>query len=151
MLYLNLLFLKNRLVIWNWISMKLLILVLRLLLREYLFKKTIAMSNVASVSPSIVQQWIADKLEPAKIQEELIALGYDATAIETHLKEFNRAKSVKRAVTGFIFLFVGAFLGFISCLLTIINPVPELYYWILYGLTSVAVLIICTGLYFVFE
>lgn len=109
------------------------------------------MSNVTSVSPSIVQQWITDKLEPAKIQEELIALGYDTTAIETHLKEFNRIKSVKRAVTGFIFLFVGAFLGFISCLLTIINPVPELYYWILYGLTSIAVLIICTGLYFVFE
>ena len=78
--------------------MKLLILVLRLLLREYLFKNDCYV-QCCSVSPSIVQQWIADKLEPVKIQEELIALGYDAVAIETHLKEFNRAKSVKRAAT----------------------------------------------------
>jgi hypothetical protein len=45
----------------------------------------------------------------------------------------------------------GAFLGFLSCVLTLINPVPELYNLILYGLTSIAIIIIVLGLYLVFE
>ena len=55
------------------------------------------------------------------------------------------------ADTGFICLGIGAMTGFISCVLTLTNPVPELYNVILYGLTSVAVTIIFIGLYFVFE
>jgi hypothetical protein len=46
---------------------------------------------------------------------------------------------------------IGAFLGFISCVCTIINAVPALYNAILYGLTAIAITIIFVGLYFVFE
>lgn len=52
---------------------------------------------------------------------------------------------------GFTMLVAGAVLGFISCVLTLTNPVPSLYYWILYGVTSTAVLLISWGLYYVFE
>ncbi len=52
---------------------------------------------------------------------------------------------------GFTLAGAGAVLGFISCVLTIINPIPELYYIILYGLTSIAILLIFAGLYFIFE
>jgi len=54
-------------------------------------------------------------------------------------------------MNGFLFAGLGAVIGFISCLLSIINPVPELYNVILFGLTSVAILLICLGLYFLFE
>jgi hypothetical protein len=57
----------------------------------------------------------------------------------------------KRQTTGFILLAIGAVLGFISCVLTLANPVPALYYWILYGLTSIAVIILMVGLYYVLE
>jgi hypothetical protein len=46
---------------------------------------------------------------------------------------------------------LGAFLGFISCVLSLTNPIPELYNVILFGLTSVAILIIVVGMYFLFE
>lgn len=56
-----------------------------------------------------------------------------------------------RQTKGFICLAAGAFLGFISCVITLINPIPELYNLVLYGLTSIAVIIIFIGLYLVFE
>jgi|GEM_PF-445108 len=113
--------------------------------------KTIAMSYTATVDAATIQQWITAKLEPHAIEQELLVKGFDATAISTHLKEYRRLKNAKRQFTGFVCMAVGAFLGFISCVLTILNPIPELYNLILFGLTSVAILVICLGLYFVFE
>jgi hypothetical protein len=46
---------------------------------------------------------------------------------------------------------LGAFLGFLSCVLTLANPIPELHNLILFGFTSVGILIIMVGMYFVFE
>ncbi len=65
--------------------------------------------------------------------------------------ESKKAKIAKRQTDGFILLAFGAVLGFISCVLTIINSIPSLYFWILYGLTSIAVILICAGLYYLFE
>jgi hypothetical protein len=109
------------------------------------------MSDTAFVSPYNIQQWIADKFDAQKIREELLAHGCDAETINDHIKEFRRIKNAARQTSGFICLAVGAFLGFLSCVITLINPVPELYNWFLFGLTSIAVLIICRGLYCVLE
>ena len=73
------------------------------------------------------------------------------TNIAHHPEEFKQGKNAKKQFIGFICLGTGAFLGFISCVLTLTNPIPELFNIILYGLTSVAILIICAGLYLVFE
>jgi hypothetical protein len=109
------------------------------------------MSYCSTVNANTIRQWVAERLDAQKIQEELHAAGCDDVTIAAHLKEFKRLKYAKRQFTGFIYLGLGAFLGFISCLLTMINPVPELYNWILYGLTSIAMCILFIGLYYVFE
>ncbi|HRH67435.1 MAG TPA: hypothetical protein PLU53_14115 [Bacteroidia bacterium] len=109
------------------------------------------MTNTYTVSPLKIQQWIADNFDAEKIQEELISLGCDSEVIEAHIKEFRKIKNAKRQSTGFTFLSTGALLGFISCVLSLVNPVPELYYWILYGFTSISVLCICIGLYYILE
>jgi hypothetical protein len=109
------------------------------------------MSYTAAVETATIQQWISTKLEPKTIEQELIAKGLDADAVAAHLAEYKRVKNAKRQTTGFICMAVGAFLGFISCVLTLVNPIPELYNLILYGLTSLAILVIFWGLYFVFE
>jgi hypothetical protein len=98
-----------------------------------------------------LRQWIAEKKTIDQVKEHLLSSGYEETHIADHVKAFVKAKLEQRQFTGFIVLGIGAFLGFISCLLSLTNPIPELYYWILYGLTSVAILIICVGLYWVFE
>lgn len=109
------------------------------------------MSDTNTISTSKIQQWIADKLDEQKIVAELSALGHDSDTIEAHLKEFNRVKYTKRQNSGLVYLVVGAVLGFVSCVLSILNPFPELFNWILYGITSIAVVLICAGLYYFLE
>ena len=97
------------------------------------------MSNNAAIDLTTVQEWISAKRDPKVIEEELLSNGLDAEAVSMHLKEYKRLRYAKRQNTGFICLGIGAMTGFISCVLTLTNPVPELYNVILYGLTSVAV------------
>lgn len=102
-------------------------------------------------NPSTIHQWIAEKRDAESIIEELRKRGYDEDSIATYLKEFKVKKHAKRLNTGFICLAIGSLMGFISCVLAILNPIPELHNWFLYGLTSAAMLIIFAGLYLVFE
>jgi hypothetical protein len=109
------------------------------------------MSDTLTVDLNTIQQWIAAKLDPETVEQKLREDGLDAASITTHLKAFRKLKNARKLQAGFICMAVGAFLGFVSCLLTIINPVPALYNIVLYGLTSVAICVICLGMYFVFE
>jgi len=109
------------------------------------------MEQAAYSNPSQIQQWIDHNWDVKKIEKELSSLGLDIEAIQTRIQEFKKAKRAKRSTTGFAFLITGAFVGFVSCVLTIANPVPALYDLVLYGLTSVAILVIVIGLYFVME
>ena len=111
----------------------------------------LVMSNNLSVNPTMMNSWLKDNLTTPTIQEQLIAAGYDTNTIADLLKNFIQLKRKKRQGIGFIYMSIGAFLGFVSCTLTIINPIPSLYNIILYGLTSVAISLIFVGLYFVFE
>lgn len=104
-----------------------------------------------TIDTSLMQQWIAEKLSIEAVEQNLVQLGYDEHTYKAYLKEFRKLRNAKRLVKGFIYLSAGAFLGFLSCILTMINPVPELYNWILFGLTSIAILLICYGLYQIFE
>lgn len=103
------------------------------------------MSYTTSVNADVFQQWIADRLDMQKVKEKLAAMGYDEETASLQLREFKKLKYGKRQFIGFVCLAAGAFIGFLSCLLTLINPIPGLYNWTLYGLTSVAVLVIFLG------
>ncbi len=109
------------------------------------------MPYTASVNPAVVQEWIAGKLETSTVRQLLLEKGWNEETIAAHLAEFKKLKYGKRQLAGFICLGAGAFLGFTSCVLTMVNPVPELYNLVLYGLTSVAMVFIFVGLYYLFE
>ena len=109
------------------------------------------MPYTATIDTATIQQWLAAKLEPTSAEEELLSKGFDADSISMHLKEYRRLRNAKKQTNGFACMALGAVLGFISCVLSITNPVPELYNVIFFGLTSVAILIICLGMYFIFE
>jgi hypothetical protein len=100
---------------------------------------------------SQIQQWIDQKMELQKIEELLREKGLADENINIYIKEYKRQRYGKQQAKGFILTSTGAFLGFISCLLTVFNPIPELYNIILFGLTSFAILLIFIGLYLVFE
>lgn len=92
-----------------------------------------------------VQQWLKNKLSPELIRGELVKSGHGEEQVEEYVKAFQRLKLEKQQALGFYFLLTGAFMGFVSCVLTLVNPVPALYYWILYGLTSLSILVIFVG------
>lgn len=103
------------------------------------------------INEMLLRQWIAEKKTIDQVKDFLVSRGYEEAHVADHIKAYVKAQLERRQFTGFIVLGIGAFLGFISCLLSLTNPIPELYYWILYGLTSVAIIIIGVGLYWVFE
>jgi hypothetical protein len=109
------------------------------------------MSYTVSIDTATIQQWVTAKLEPKAVEEQLVAMGLDEASIAKHLRAFRQLKNAGRQINGFICLGVGAVLGFISCMLTVFNPIPELYNIILFGLTSISISLICLGLYFLFE
>ena len=96
-------------------------------------------------------QWLMNKLKPEEVTKELLASGFNTDAVLANLKEYKRLKQNKRNFAGFVYMGVGAFIGFVSCVLAILNPIPEWHNFFLFGLTTVAVLIVFIGLYMVFE
>ena len=109
------------------------------------------MQITSTIDQAEIQQWISDKLSAQKIEELLQGRGLDPETISLHLKEFSKQRYEIRRSKGFVFASIGAVLGFFGCILAILNPLPELYYLGLYGFTSLAAILICIGLYFLFE
>ncbi|HEX5151709.1 MAG TPA: hypothetical protein VFW07_09670 [Parafilimonas sp.] len=109
------------------------------------------MPGAPAIENTVIEQWIAEKLDSQKVIDRLVALGYDEEAIAANVQAFKKALCAKRQFTGFIFLGVGAFVGFLSCVTALVNPVPDLFHWFLYGLTSIALLLIFYGLYLLFN
>lgn len=100
---------------------------------------------------SILLQALKNNWETEKVSEQLFAQGHDEMSVDLLLREFKKLRNAKRQQLGFLLSGIGAFLGLFSCLLTIFNPFPELFNVILYGLTSVAIIIAFVGLYYIFE
>ena len=105
----------------------------------------------STVDQAEIQQWISNKLSIQKIEELLQSKKLDPEIISLYLKEYNKQRYAIRRSKGFVFASIGAILGLIGCILAILNPLPELYYIGLFGFTSLAAILICTGLYFLFE
>ena len=109
------------------------------------------MSYSAVLDAATIDQWYHARLKPDVIEVQLREKGLDGETILNYLAAYKKKCCSRRQVTGFIYMAAGAFLGFLSCVLTLVNPVPALYEVFLYGLTSLAILVIFAGLYFVFE
>jgi len=109
------------------------------------------MQSQPSLDTALIRSWVDAKLEPGNVEAQLKMMGFTDEKVADYLKEYKKERYAGRRMNGFLFAGLGAVIGFISCLLSIINPVPELYNLILFGLTSVAILLICLGLYFLFE
>lgn len=109
------------------------------------------MNKPDTIDSGLIRLWIEDKLEMVAVEAQLKGMGFSDETIAAYLAAYKKERYAGRRRNGFICAGLGAVLGFASCLLSIINPVPELYNLILFGLTSVAILLICLGLYFLFE
>ena len=104
-----------------------------------------------SIEPKMLQEWLNQKLDAQTLEKLLWARGLDQDAVKAHLAAYRKLRRDKRQTVGFVVTAAGALLGFISCVLSLTNPIPSLYDFILFGVTSVAILLIVAGMYLIFE
>jgi hypothetical protein len=109
------------------------------------------MATTAQIDAAQLSQWVAEKLHPDTVREQLQARGIDGETLQEHLAAFRKLRNSRKQFVGFLCCGIGAFLGFLACVLSLVNPIPELYGVFLYGFTSIAILVIFAGLYFIFE
>jgi hypothetical protein len=109
------------------------------------------MQESVTVNETICRQLLSSDLAPEAMEASLLAKGINADNVAAYLDAIKRMRYAKRRTAGFMFMAAGAFLGFLSCVLTITHVLPNMFEFIFYGLTTVAVCIVVLGLYYVFE
>lgn len=109
------------------------------------------MSTIAAPDQGLLHQWLAAGLDLSDVQGKIRSLSLEPALADQYERAYKKMRQARRQTRGFIWASLGAFAGFISCLLSIFNPIPELFNLFLYGLTSVAITMIVVGLYFLFE
>lgn len=109
------------------------------------------MENIQYISTEYYEKWKSKSLSDNVIVDELRQHGLDSLQIVEILSLFKKKKNDEKQTLGFVILGIGAFIGFLSCVFTMLDLIPELRGFMLYGLTSIALVFIMAGLYFVFE
>ncbi len=99
----------------------------------------------------LVKEWLHQKLDQKSISERLSAMDFDTETIAAYVAAYGKLKQERKQTMGFVVTAAGALLGFISCVLSLTNPFPALYDFILFGVTSFAILLIIAGMYLIFE
>lgn len=107
--------------------------------------------TLPEVNQHIIQQWLIDNMDIDQIKEKLLIQGMNQVTIDEYLSAFDKAKIARKQTSGFIFMAIGALVGFIGCIIAIIHPSSAVYYMGLYGLTSIAVILVFIGLYKLME
>ena len=107
--------------------------------------------NNNAINASYISVWMSQKLSPEAVKDSLLAGGHNETNILEYLAEYRKRRREKKQFFGFALMFIGGFLGFLACILTLFNVVPDLHDVFLFGLTSVAIIVAFYGLYIVFE
>ncbi len=104
-----------------------------------------------NLNPEHVIQFAKEFGSKSSLQQKLESQGWEEEAIQKCIIEFEKVKRSQRSNSGFMYGGIGGFVGFVSCLLSISNPIPDLHAVFLYGLTSVSILLVVYGMYLIFE
>jgi hypothetical protein len=109
------------------------------------------MAETVNSNHTLLKDWLSQNFNEEKVRIQLGLLGYDAEAAEEHIKYFRKLKNAKRQHLAFICIGAGGLIGFISCISSLFSYSAETSYWCLFGLTSVAVVFVFAGLYYLLE
>jgi hypothetical protein len=109
------------------------------------------MDNSISSRDQLLQDWKAKNYSLDEIRLELTRAGNTEEDIATIIKEYQKLQEEKRRTIGFVYMAAGAFLGFISCVLTMMDLIPAFTGVFLYGFTTLAIIIVLIGCFLVFE
>ena len=94
-------------------------------------------------------EWLAAGYTYKQIDDELSAMGIEEAHRPAMLKEINKLRNAQKTTKGLIYILIGAVLCLASCLLTILLPQSNTTL-VLYGLTSIGIIIVFIGLMQIF-
>ncbi len=97
------------------------------------------------------QQWSFQNWTEEQITHDLLGKGFLEEKISEIIVKYKKKKQDERSTKGFVLIGIGAFLGFISCLFTLMGILPEMRDFILVGLTTIGICIAVYGCYHIFE
>lgn len=109
------------------------------------------MTDAVNIDKTICQQLLSSRLTPDAVKTALESKGIQTENISVYLEAIKKMRCAKKRSSGFLCMASGAFLGFISCVLTITHALPGMFDFVFYGLTTLAVCIVVFGMYCVFE
>lgn len=95
--------------------------------------------------------WKSNNLSEDVIIDELRQNGLDSLQIIEVLNFYKKKRNDEKQNTGFVVTGIGAFIGFVSCVFTMLDLFPELRGIMIYGVTSLALVFVFIGLYLIFE
>ena len=107
--------------------------------------------NNSTINMATIQLWLKQNLTHQDVEQSLVSNGYESELILEYLGEFNKQKRIKKQFIGFLLMGIGGFLGFIACVMTLLNIFPNLHDFFLFGITMVAVSMALYGLYLAFQ
>ena len=99
----------------------------------------------------LINKWIDAHFTEDQLKATLLKEGCDENEIEELTDLFRRRQISNRVKRGFGLLIIGCILGFLSCVFTVLGIMPEIKGFILYGLTSIGIILALWGGYYVFE
>ena len=107
--------------------------------------------NNSAINTDTIQLWINAKLSQKAIEETLISNGYEPQTISEYLTEYNRIKRGKKQLTGIVLMGIGGFIGFIACVMALLDLIPGMQDFFLFALTIIGISIVFYGMYLVFQ
>ncbi len=100
---------------------------------------------------SLFRSWQQRNVSKSLVQEELRSQGLSDDEITSVLEDYSRYRIARRNTMGWLCMGLGGFLGLVSCVLTMLDPLPDFRGLFMYGFTSIAVTMAFYGCYLVME
>jgi len=108
---------------------------------------TLTQNNAEALFP----KWHQLKISKSSAMEELGGKGLSTEEIMLIWENYSRYRLSKRITLGWTLMFVGGAVGLLSCVITMIDPLPDFRGLFMYGITSVAITMSLYGCYLVME
>ncbi len=109
------------------------------------------MADSTTTYSEFFSKWSHQKLTYDQISHQLTQAQFNDEQIAEMLALYKKKKLSDRTRKGLYMLGIGSFIGFVSCLFTVLGIAPEFRDFILYGLTTIGISVALVGGYYVFE
>ena len=109
------------------------------------------MTQTYTDSEVLFRRWHQLKMTKAQVMEELQSQQLSSEDMAAIWDNYYRYRVDKRNSLGWLMMFAGGALGLVSCVLTMIDPLPELRWVFMYVFTTIAVSVALYGCYLVME